>query len=141
MKRLTMILVILAFAWVGFGQNILVRTGLNAVKVITDSSFVIQLNPTTQNMLKKQIPLSWGAVVGWTAHDGTASVLSIDASMDGTTWVDYPNMTTSTMTGATGTVSFSDPRVCEFNYVRVYFDMEAGGKVATFTVKYTIKKQ
>jgi len=141
MKKVTIILSLLVFTFVGLSQNVLMRTGLAAVKVTIDSSFVIQLNDTTQNMSKKQIPVSWLAGVSWTAHDGTASVLSIDYSIDGLTWFDYPNMVTYTMAGATGSQSFGDVYGCEANFIRVYFDMEAGGKVATFTLKYNIKKQ
>ena len=140
MKKLSIILALLAFTYVGFGQNVLMRTGLSAVKVISDSGYVIQLNDTTQNMLKKQIPVSWLSTITWTAHDGTASILSVDYSINGSTWFDYPNMDTYTMTGATGSASFGDPQGCEANFVRIYFDMETGGKVATFTVKYNIKK-
>jgi len=141
MKKVALILAFTIIAIGVFSQNILKRTALNAVKVINDSSVVIQLNDTTQDMIKKQIPVSWLAGVSWTAHDGTASVLSIDYSIDGLTWFDYPNMVTYTMAGATGSQSFGDVYGCEANFIRVYFDMEAGGKVATFTLKYNIKKQ
>jgi len=139
MKKLLMILMILG-TLSGFSQNVLMRTGLDAVKVISDSSFVIQLNDTTQNMRKKDLETTWLTSIVWASHDGTTSVLSMDYSIDGVTYYDYPDMATSTMTGATGSAAFGDPNSCEANFVRVYFDLQTG-KVATFTLVYNVKRQ
>lgn len=128
MKKL-LIFLILALPVFSFAQGYTATPlFVNAVST-TDTSFVIRVSHN----------YTWNILVKWTANNATTATVKIQTSIDGTTYTDYANMSSVTLTGTTGWVTFEDEYLSA-NYIRVYYTHEAG-KMSTISGWYNFKSR
>lgn len=95
----------------------------------TDTSFSVRVSHN----------YTWQILVLWSANDATTATVKIQSSLDGITWTDYANMSSHTLSGASGWVAFEDEYLSA-NYIRVYYTPQAG-KTSTISGWYNFKSR
>lgn len=112
------------------------QSGLNYKRFVTN----VVCNKDTSFALTVSDNYIWQILIKWSANTGDSSEVKIQQSIDGSTWSDYANLPSTTITGATGYVAYEDEYFTG-RYMRVFYDNQGTNEHATINCYYNFKRR
>ena len=135
MKKILFVSILVIVSGIGFSQTNVSSTQIaEDLVIISDTAINVQSASEFRNNYTWQIWANWtGATLAGVPY------IKIQVSIDGTEWLDYPNLDSIAITKTTQNKAFED-FILPSNYMRLYINMTSGDRLAAFNCWKTFKR-